>query len=98
MFLMPALYTPAEIAREIGKKAKALRLSKNLSRKTLAEQSGISESSIKRFEQTGAITLEALVLLAIPLDEVDQVAKLFQYIQPKSIEEVRNMKRKRGRA
>lgn len=42
---------------------KKRRLSKNLSRKTLAENSGVSESTIKRFELTGVVTLEALILI-----------------------------------
>lgn len=55
--------SPAEIAREVGSNAKKRRLSKNLSRKTLAENSGVSESTIKRFELTGVVTLEALILI-----------------------------------
>ncbi len=37
MSFMHLLYSPAEIARNVGENAKTLRLSKNLSRKTFAE-------------------------------------------------------------
>lgn len=93
---MHLLYSPAEVAREVGKNAKALRLSKNLSRKTLAERSGVSESTIKRFEMTGTVTFEALILMATALDELSSVTRLFKPEQPNSYEELKNAKRKRG--
>jgi|SRR5450830_1639425 len=96
MSLMHFLYSPAEIARELGKNAESLRLSKNLSRKTLAEQSGVSESSIKRFEYTGSITLESMILLATALDELTPMMSLFKPSNPSSIDELKNLKRKRG--
>ncbi|OWJ95600.1 hypothetical protein B6S59_10290 [Pseudomonas sp. A46] len=55
------------MAQQVGENALALRLAQNLSRKTLSERAGVSESTIKRFETTGQITLEALVLLASSL-------------------------------
>lgn len=96
MSLMHLLYSPAEIARDVGKNAKALRLSKNLSRKTLAGLSGVSESSIQRFEVSGSITLEAMILLATALDELKPVTALFKPLQPNSYEELKNARRKRG--
>ncbi len=96
MSLAYLLYSPAELARDVGKNAKLLRLSKNLSRKTLAELSGVSESSIKRFEVTGTITLEAMILLAAALDELEPISLLFKPANPKSLEELKNAQRKRG--
>ena len=96
MSFMHLLHSPAEIARNIGENAKALRLSKNLSRKTLAEKSGVSESTIKRFETTGVVTLEALILMATALDELTGVTRLFKPEHPNSVDELKNAKRKRG--
>lgn len=96
MSLMHFLYSPAEIARELGKNAESLRLSKNLSRKTLAEQSGVSESSIKRFEYTGSITLESMILLATALDELTPIMSLFKPSQPSTMSELKNTHRRRG--
>ena len=96
MSFMHLLHSPADIARDVGENAKALRLSKNLSRKTLAEKSGVSESTIKRFETTGVVTLEALILLATALDERTAVTKLFRPDHPNSVEELKNANRKRG--
>lgn len=96
MSFMHLLSSPAEIARGVGENAKASRLSKNLSRKTLAEKSGISESTIKRFELTGVVTLQALILIATALDELPSVTNLFKPESPNSYEELKNAKRKRG--
>ncbi|VVM70148.1 hypothetical protein PS662_01756 [Pseudomonas fluorescens] len=96
MSLMHFLYSPGEIARALGKNAESLRLSRNLSRKTLAEQSGVSESSIKRFEHSGSISLESMILLATALDELTPVMNLFKPSHPGSIDELKNLKRKRG--
>jgi len=96
MSFMHLLYSPAEIAREVGENAKSLRLSKNLSRKTLAEKSGVSESTIKRFEMTGVVTLETLILMATALDELTSVTRLFKPEHPNSYDELKNAKRKRG--
>jgi transcriptional regulator with XRE-family HTH domain len=96
MSLMHLLYSPAEIARDIGKNAQALRLSKNLSRKTLAQLSGVSESSIKRFELTGSITLESMILLATALDDLTPVSNLFKLTAFSSATQLKNLKRQRG--
>lgn len=96
MSFMHLLYSPAEIARNTGQNAKALRLSKNLSRRTLAEKSGVSETTIKRFETTGVVTFEALILLATALDERAAVTRLFNPEHPNSVDELKNAKRKRG--
>jgi transcriptional regulator with XRE-family HTH domain len=96
MSLIHLLYSPAEIARDVGKNARAVRLSKNLSRKTLAELSGVSESSIQRFEVGGSITLEAMILLATALDELKPITALFNPHQPNSYAELKSAGRKRG--
>ena len=96
MALTHLLYSPAEVARDVGKNARKLRLAKNLSRRSLAEQSGVSASTIKRFELTGSITLEAMILLATPLDQRTAIAKIFNPDQPGSLEELKNSRRQRG--
>jgi transcriptional regulator with XRE-family HTH domain len=93
---MHLLHSPAQIARDIGKNAQALRLSKNLSRKTLAQLSGVSESSIKRFELTGSITLESMILLASALDELSPLSRLFTLTQFDSYAQLKNVNRQRG--
>ncbi|AUG00449.1 XRE family transcriptional regulator [Pseudomonas sp. 09C 129] len=96
MSLTRFMYTPSEITAEIGKNAQALRLSKNLSRRTLAEKSGVPASTIKRFELHGAISLESMVLIAAALDELDPMLKLFKPPSPNTLFELQNSKRQRG--
>ncbi|MGY4490740.1 helix-turn-helix domain-containing protein [Pseudomonas sp. TE3610] len=96
MALLHLLATPAEIARNVGANVKQLRLAKNLSRKSLAERAGVSESSIKRLEVNGSISLEALILVALALDEVGQVAGLFKAVPPRSLAELKSAGRQRG--
>ncbi len=43
MALTHTLFSPGELALQVGEKARALRLTQNISRKTLAERAGVSE-------------------------------------------------------
>ena len=56
--------TPCKIAKILAERVKTLRLQQNWSRRTLAERSGVTEASLKRFETTGKISLERLLMLA----------------------------------
>lgn len=97
MALTHALFSPGELLQQIGENARELRLAQNLSRKTLGERAGVSESTIKRFETTGQITLDALVLLASSLGVAQQLSGLFTQAQPVSLDELKKSGRIRGR-
>lgn len=96
MALTHTLFSPRELAQQVGENARALRLAQNLSRKTLAERAGVSESTIKRFEATGQITLDVLVLLASSLGVAQQLSGLFTQVQPVSLDELKQSGRVRG--
>ena len=97
MALTHILYAPGEIALQIASNAKALRLSKNLSRRALAAQSGVTESTLKRFETTGKVSLDALLLIAMSLGVGEQMANLFSVPPPLSLKELKSPARLRGR-
>lgn len=97
MALTHILYAPGEIALQIAGNAKALRLSKNLSRRALAAQSGVAESTLKRFETTGKVSLDALLLIAMSLGVGAQMASLFSAPPPISLQELKGQTRLRGR-
>lgn len=97
MALTHTLLSPGELARQIADNARALRLAQNLSRKTLAERSGVPESSIKRFETTGQASLDTLILLASALGVAHQLPTLFTREQPVSLDELKQSRRIRGR-
>jgi transcriptional regulator with XRE-family HTH domain len=78
IILSVILLSQSEIALHIAKQAKSKRLVLNLSQQTLAQRSGVSYGSLKKFEQTGMISLQSLIKLALVLDCLDDVMALFQ--------------------
>lgn len=95
------LTTPQEMQKAIAKQARALRLELNLSQRTLSERSGVSYGSLKKFEQTGQISLESLLKLALVLGAMNAFTALFSPAPPTaaiSLDELlMDEKRKRGR-
>jgi transcriptional regulator with XRE-family HTH domain len=91
------------VQRRVAQKFKNLRLLRDLSRRTLAEQSGVAESSIKHFETLGEISLKSLLRLALVLEALDQFSTLFEPPVARSLEEIEKRDRigiaarKRGR-
>lgn len=71
------LKTPTELMFETARKAKTLRLRDNLSQSGLAERSGVSLGSLKRFEKTGQISFESLLKIALSLNCLSDFNALF---------------------
>jgi transcriptional regulator with XRE-family HTH domain len=65
------IQTPNQIMFQLKENFKAKRLSFNLTQEGLANKSGVSLGSLKRFETTGQISLESLLALANVLDCLD---------------------------
>ena len=72
-----SLKTPSEVRTELAAKAKDYRLALNISQKELAERSGVSLGSIKRFEGSGLVSLSALLEIALVLGCLDDFTSLF---------------------
>jgi transcriptional regulator with XRE-family HTH domain len=90
--------TPGQVKKTIASRARARRLSLNLSRESLAERSGVPSSTIKHFETTGAIGLDALLRMAIVLDGLPEFNQLFLPQVPVSLNfKSLPLKRQRGR-
>jgi transcriptional regulator with XRE-family HTH domain len=62
------LKAPQDVQRELARRFKARRLSLNLTQEGLAARSGVTWGSLKRFEHTGLISVEALLKLALVLN------------------------------
>ena len=88
---------PEDLASQIGARARARRLSANLTRKTLAARSGVPESTIRKFEVTGIISLVGALQLADTLGCMDEFSKLFPAKEVVTIAEFVAPGRKRGR-
>lgn len=82
--------TPLEICVSLAERHKKLRKKLSLNQTEMAERSGVSLGSLKRFENTGKISLESLLKLAHligrledfdtvfqPADDLDDIEKLF---------------------
>ena len=82
--------TWSEINNEIAGKIIRMRKRKKISQKELAARSGVSLGSVKRFEQSGEISLQSLSKIAIALGVEDELLNLFDDVPFASIEEVIN--------
>ena len=63
---------------ELVKREKAARKKKKLTQRQLAERTGVSYGSIRRFEQTGEISLFSLVKIDNALDCLEDFNELFK--------------------
>ena len=82
--------TWTEINNNIAQKIVRLRKRKKITQKQLAARSGVSLGSLKRFEQSGEISLQSLTKIAIALDVENELEYLFNNVPFASIEEVIN--------
>jgi transcriptional regulator with XRE-family HTH domain len=92
--------TVSDFLKDISEKVKQLRLSQNLTQKALAEKSGVSLGSLKRFETSGEISLKSLIKIAYVLESAQYFDLLFQLPQEfQSLDQVKSLlrHRKRGR-
>ena len=80
--------TPKELNIAIAANMVRLRKRKKITQKELATLSGVSFASIKRFEQTGEISLASLTKIAMVLDATDGFESLFTNVPFSSIDEV----------
>ena len=76
------LKTVQEVRAGIAGRFKTRRLAMNLTQRELAERSGVTWSSLKRFEREGLIALDSLLNLALVLDCLDDFDKLAVERQP----------------
>ncbi|HEY1256671.1 MAG TPA: helix-turn-helix transcriptional regulator [Terracidiphilus sp.] len=70
------LKTVQEVQTGIAGRFKARRLAMNLTQSVLAARSGVTFSSLKRFEREGLIALDSLLNLALVLNCLDDFDKL----------------------
>lgn len=75
--LAVSLKTPKELRQELAARAKERRLALNISQQELAERSGVSLGSIKRFESSGLISLSSLLEISLVFGCLDDFGSLF---------------------
>jgi transcriptional regulator with XRE-family HTH domain len=82
------LLSPNGIAKSIAKNAQKCRLQLNISQEQLAQKSGVSLGSVKRFENKYEISLKNLLKIAFILNSTDEFEILFTKKQYMSINDV----------
>lgn len=80
--------TAEEIDKKLADRVSQLRKRRKITQKDLAEKSGVSLGSIKRFETCGQISLISLTKIAIALGCSTEITEMFTDIPYRSIEEV----------
>lgn len=80
--------TPKEIMLSLAGNILAIRKEKKISREKLSEISGVSYSSLRRFESTGMISLESLLKISNALGRLDEFETLLQF---KNTEQKKNL-------
>ena len=69
---------PSDIQSALAERFRKLRKAKGYSQAEMAQRSGVSLGSLKRFELTGQISLESLLKLAHLLDRLEDFMKVFE--------------------
>ncbi len=90
-------FNPKAIAEKISNNFKKRRLQLNITQNKLAQKSGVSLGSVKRFETKSEISLKHLLMLALVLDSSDDFLNLFTKTTFENIEEVKEVIAKKQR-
>lgn len=97
---LPPFRGPADIANDLAERLRALRLGRQWKRETLATRAGVSPASLKRFENTGKVSLENLLKLCSALGRLGDWEELLQPPPARSLAELEQRaqapKRQRG--
>ena len=84
--------TAEEIDIELAQRVKAIRKRKKITQNNLALKSNVSYGSIKRFEESGNISLISLTRICVALGCEQELMNLFVNVGYKDISEVINEK------
>jgi len=99
--ILLSMQTPGEAGRALAQRAKALRLLKAWTRETLASRAGVAPASLKRFETTGAGSLDLVLRVAFALGRLEDFTATFQIPELTSLAELEarqgRQPRRRGR-
>lgn len=88
---------PLAMCKNIAQNAKQRRLEKNMTQEFVAQKSGVSYASLRKFEKTGEISLHSLVKIAIALDMFEELTSLFSQPQYSSMDELLTSKMQKNR-
>ncbi len=84
--------SPQTVSKELAGKVKHLRLLKKWKRSTLSKRSGVSESSLRRFEQSGKVSMESFLKIIHALGRINEMDSLIIPHKALSINDLENPK------
>jgi len=96
-------YDPTEIAAMLADRLRAERLRRGWKQQTLADRSGVSLPTVRRYERTGGTSVENLLKLCHALGRLDEFASLIEPPAAESLAELEarvasvSPRRQRGR-
>ena len=82
--------TAEELDQKLAVRTRNIRKRRSISQQKLADMSGVSYGSIKRFETTGQISLVSLTRIAMALGIADELRTIFSQVPYRNIQEVIN--------
>ena len=85
--------TAEELDKNLALRVRKIRKRRKISQQKLADLSGVSYGSIKRFETSGQISLLALTKIAMALDMADELRNIFSQVPYRNIQDVINESR-----
>ena len=85
--------TAEELDKNLALRVRKIRKRRKISQQKLADLSGVSYGSIKRFETSGQISLLALTKIAMELDMAVELRNIFSQVPYRNIQEVINESR-----
>ncbi len=86
-----SLQTPEKVSVDLAARMRRLRLARGWRQRTLAERSGVSLGSLRRFETSGKVSLQNLLKLAFALRRLDDFDAVFQAPRASSMAELEAM-------
>jgi len=87
------LQNPRQVAKELAQRVKQRRTERHITQPQLAAKSGVALASLRRFEQTGQISLQSLLQIAYALECLDEFNSLFSQPHWRSIDDMLKTKR-----
>ena len=97
-----SLLTPGDAGKALAERMKTLRLRTAWTRETMAARAGVTSASLKRFETSGAASLDLVLRLAFALGRLEDFTQVCRVSEAASMAELRLIherpQRKRGRS
>ena len=87
-----------DIAKALAEDFRKRRIEKNLTRKQIAEMSGVAMGNIVRFEQKGLISLKNLIGIAMAMEYTSEVKSIFAEPKYSTMEELTQIRKNTGKS